>query len=887
MFNNSGFTFSIAILLLLTAIPTAAQTAPDSTPADAPPTLRAVHATDEIAIDGRLNEAVWETAPVATGFIQREPNPGAPATRRTEVRVLYGESAIYVGARMYDDPDSISAQLSRRDELDTDHSDVFAVGFDSYNDNRTAFVFAVNPRGVKRDSRLSEDAGEDDSWDAVWEVRTAVDSLGWTAEFRIPLSQLRYSADETVWGVNFQRVIARLAETSFWAPIPPDSPGIVSEFGTLTGLEALGSPTRLELQPYVVSRLTRAPPESGNPFYSANQFSSSAGLDLQYGLTSNLTLTGTINPDFGQVEADPSEVNLSAFETFFPERRPFFVEGSDIFDYPVSPEFGQDQLFYSRRIGREPQRSVRIPNAYINAPDATTIFGAAKVSGKTADGWSIGFLDALTAEEVTRVSLATGDTTIPVEPLTNYAVARIAKDFRDGLSTVGGVFTATNRRLDEGSGLRFLNSAAYAGGLDGRHRFGGGNYEVSGQILGSHVRGSTEAISRIQRSPVHYFQRPGIDHIEFDSTRTTLSGVSINALLAKIGGGNWRWGMGTSVRSPGFEVNDLGFQRDADLIVGGGFVGYQQFEPGRVFRRWNATANLFSGWTFGGERFTTGSNVNGGFQLRNYWGGHGGINRNYDALSTTRLRGGPAILTPGRTSTFFGFYSDRRKRIGVSLNGGASMEDDTEGYTWRLGPELELRPSSRMEVSLAPSLNRNLDPWQFIAGIQSLDDRPHYVFGRLDQTTVALTTRLSYAFTPDLSLQFYAQPFVSAGEFSEFRAVRDPRAERFDDRLPIFADDLDELFENPETGLFEADSDGDDVRDVTLGNPDFNVKQLRSNAVLRWQYRPGSTLFVVWSQGRTGFAPDGSFDLWGDAGELFGAPGTNTLLVKLSYWFGM
>ncbi|MBI4408091.1 MAG: carbohydrate binding family 9 domain-containing protein, partial [Gemmatimonadetes bacterium] len=457
----------------------------------APRRMMAVRAAAPPVIDARIDEAVWAQAQVASDFTTLEPKPGEAASEQTEVRVLYDDDAIYVAARLFDrTPDSIVARLARRDN--DVYSEWFYVGLDSYNDRRTAFIFAVNPRGVKLDSFMSEDGQrEDGGWDPVWDVAADVDALGWTAEMRIPLSQLRFSAsadqgaEERVWGITFARRIARTQEFAFWSPLLPDAPGVVSQFGYLEGLRGLRAPRRLEALPYSVARVTRAPGEAGNPFYDRTEPYASVGADVKYGLTSDLTLSATVNPDFGQVEADPSVVNLSAYETFFSERRPFFVEGSDIFRFGIEPgDGGSQQLFYSRRIGRAPQRSVELDDGHVDAPEGTTILGAAKVSGKTRGGWSIGVLEALTGAEYARTSDARGRRgSALVEPLTNYAMLRAKKDFRAGESTVGAIVTGTHRKLDDDA-LDFLRSAAYAGGVDFRHRFGRGNYEVRGYMLG-------------------------------------------------------------------------------------------------------------------------------------------------------------------------------------------------------------------------------------------------------------------------------------------------------------------------------------------------------------------------------------------------------------------
>lgn len=835
---------------------------------DSTRTLRATRVAGELRIDGDLADPFWNGASAAGGFVQRQPNSGAPATERTEVRVLYSEEALYVAVRLYDSrPDSIAAPLTRRDARGI-QSDWATVMVDSYNDNRTAFAFGVNPRGVKRDYLIYNDAQEDFSWDAVWEVATRVDSLGWTAEFRIPLSQLRFSPQRTTWGLNLERQIARRDEVSYWAAVPPNAPRLVSSFGDLAGLTGLRSPGRLEVQPYAVARLTRAPGNPKDPFHEANELSSSLGADLKYGITSDLTLTATFNPDFGQVEADPSEVNLSAFESFFEERRPFFAEGTDLFQFGLGRVglFGSEQLFYSRRIGRAPQRGLDV-HGFTDAPEATTILGAAKLSGKTADGWSVGVLDAVTAPERARVFTAGADTTLAIEPLTNYAVARASRDFREGQSAVGAVMTSVHRRVDEGSGLDFLHSAAYAGGLDARHRFGGGDYEVSGWVLGSHVEGSRRALVRTQQSPARFLQRPDLANcalcLRIDTTRTSLTGAGANLQVTKIGG-HVVGGVMATARTPGFEVNDIGFQQIADAasVVAGG--EYNRYEPGPIFRNWRLGTGIFSTWSFGGEQTLSLAEVHGAFQLRNFWSGYADVARLPAVLDPVALRGGPSLRTGGRTVSSVQLSGDPRKSLTWGLGGFLLMEDEAGGRTWSAGPSLRLRPSARAELTFGPTLTRNVTPWQFISR-EDDGGTARFVGGRLEQTTLAVSARLNYAFTPDLSLQFYAQPFVSAGDFSDFREVADPRARSFERRFRDIAAPFD---------------------------PDFNVQQLRSNAVLRWEYRPGSTLFLVWSQGREQVLPEGTFGLGRDFGRLFGfdndfaAPVTNVLLLKVSYWFG-
>jgi len=894
-------TLLLPILASALAVQSAdAQSQRSATPTAANPAARPQAMAVRLAgvapkLDGVLDDAAWAAAQPVSGFVQRAPNPGAPGTLRTEARVLYDDAALYVAVRAYDPhPDSIEAPVGRRD-LSGVSSDWVHVMLDSYNDRRTAFRFSVNAAGVQKDAFHSNDTNEDLGWDAVWESAVKTDSAGWVAEFRIPLSQLRFaSGDSPRWGLQVSREIARRSEIDDWSQVKPDVNGFVSQFGDLGGITGLRSGRRLEVLPYTSARLTRAPDRPGDPFYSTNQTVGGAGADIKYGLTSNLTLTATINPDFGQVEADPSQVNLSAFETFFSERRPFFTEGSDIFrisaNFPYfvrSGGFGNDQPFYSRRLGRPPQASDP-DNLYADRPGATTILGAAKLSGKTPGGWSVGVLNALTAREQTTYVDDAGQTrAATVEPLTNYFVGRTIKDFRGGQSAIGAIVTTTLRDLDGGDPrLALLTDRAVVAGVDGRSRFGGGNYELRAAVLGSNVHGGTSAISRIQLSPGHYFQRPDANDVEFDPTRTSLSGWLADVKVEKTGGGHMRGGVYAHARSPGLEMNDLGYQRSTDWFLQGMWIGYNHFEPQGSFRRWNANFNAWNGMNFAGEHLTTGINVNGSWTLKNNWGGWWGSDTEFPALRTDILRGGPAFIGPAYTHYNAGVESDSRKRVSGDVWMDGYNEWSTVGKSWTLGTDLSLRAGARLRLAAGPALTWGRDPWIFVAGPSDADGDRHYVFADIRQHTVSLTTRLAYAFTPTLSLDFYAQPFVAAGEYGGLKEVTDPRAKEFDDRFSHFGGALS----LNQDGVYEVDRDGDGTPEFTFGRPDFNYKALRSNLVLRWEYRPGSALYVVWSQDRQNFEPDGRFRMSRDFGRLFDggrSPSTNVLLIKFNYWLNL
>jgi hypothetical protein len=847
---------------------------------DSARTIRAEPVQSEIRLDGVLDEDAWRTAAVASDFVQQAPVPGGASSQSTEVRVLYSSDALYVGFRLFDsEPDAIAAQLARRDASGI-YSDWAQILIDSYGDNRTAFSFSVNPRGVKRDMFHFADTNSDPSWDAVWDVGTRIDSLGWTAEFRIPFTQLRFDPTRTVWGINFAREIARGEEVAYWSAIPPDAAGFVSRFGKLEGLLGLRPARRLEVLPYAVARVVQAPVDAADPFRDRREASTAIGADVKYGLTSDFTLTATFNPDFGQVDADPAEVNLTAFETFLSERRPFFLEGTDIFSFGID---GGGQLFYSRRIGRAPTGFLPAGTRFADVPESTTILGAAKLSGKTSSGWSLGVLNAVTAEEHAPFISADGTRDrVVIEPLTNYAVARVIRDLRAGRTTLGAIATATHRQI-ESDNLEHLPHTAYSAGVDALHRFGGGNYQLRAHLLGSNVDGSTAALSRIQRASARYFQRPDADHLTFDPTRTTLGGWDARLHLNKIGGA-WQWGLQTDVRSGGFEINDLGFLGTADRAVGRAYLGYSDFRPGPTFRRWGLFTNNSAGWTLDGEPVQRSLNANGFFQLRNFWGGGFELTQYLPAFSTTALRGGPALSTAGSVQAFLQLYTDRRKPVSSTLALSATGSGETDTWSYYVSPRIDARPSPRLNLSLTPSYYRFSTRAQYVAQ-RVVGETPQYFFARLDQATASLTVRLGYTLTPDLSLQFYAEPFIGAGAYDEFLLVNDPRARRFADRFSTIP--ASNIAYDEATGTYAFDLSGDGEPDASFGRPDFNSRQFRSNAVLRWEYRPGSTLFVVWSQGRSAFAADGRFRPGPDVADLFSGPSSNVLMLKLNYWIGL
>jgi hypothetical protein len=828
-------------------------------------------------IDGKLDEPVWSEASPASDFTQRWPEGGAPSTQRTEVRVAFDDDALYVAMRMFDDdPAGIVAHVGRRNQmLDSDWARVL---IDSSNDRRTAFEFAVTPAGSRRDVFHFDDTRSTVDWNAVWEVATQIDSLGWTAEFRIPLSQLRYAGGRTgerVWGINFVRFITRTWEQAWWAPTPPDVDRTVSLFGELRGLEELPSPRRVEILPYLATDLTRSPHHSANPLRSPTELGGSVGLDVRYGLTPDLTLSGTINPDFGQVEADPAVVNLTALEVFFPEQRPFFLEGADIFDFRLMGADGPpERLFHSRRIGRAPQRSIDVPGGWVDSPSNVPILGATKLSGQFGGAWSAGVQSALTGGARARIIEPGGRVAREVvEPPAHYGVGRVARNVDGGRGNVGGILTGSHRRISDPA-HGFVHDAAYAVGMDGSLRFADDRFRARGWVAGSRVEGTPEALERTQRSPVRYLHRPDADHLTFDPTRTSMEGLAGEGGLEKLTG-TWTGRLLGGARGAGFEINDLGFQQFSDLRYGMAALAYNRYAPGDRFRDWSVTSGATEWQTFGGERLQRSAHVRMDGTLTSFWGGSLQVEHGAPRLGVRELRGGPAIRLPASTEARVNVRSDMRRPVVGRMGAAYRAEHGWEGRRITLQPGLDLRPTTRTRLLLSPRVEWNVNPAQYVATERS-GPEPRYLHGRLRQTTVDLTTRLGHAFSPDLSLDVYLQPFVSAGSYDRFNRVVTPRASDPDDRFhPV------PIERTGDGGLLLA---SDQAGAFAFRDPEFKVRRLNVNSVLRWEFLPGSTLYAVWAREDSIPGEDPSLRLRSDLSKLFGGRGTSVFMLKASYW---
>jgi len=898
------------------AAPAAAQEAEEpSSPDSAVPTIRASRLEGALNLDGILDEEAWLRAVPATVFTQLDPFEGESASEETQVYILYDDEALYVGA-ILSDGNPVSTRLGRRDGFLMD-TDWLTISLDSYNDHRTGFKFEINPSGVRGDEALSagQDRHGDSSWDPVWEAATDVNESGWTAELRIPLSQLRFgNAREQEWGIQITRDIARNREKQLFSFTPKDEAGGIARYGHLEGIRDLQRPRGLELLPYIQSRAEFVPIDQDgdvgfeNPYRDGSDFFYGAGFDLKYGLSSNLTLTATINPDFGQVEVDPAVVNLTAFETRFQEKRPFFVEGAGIFSFGQSGGGGgpggggmggmggmfgggrggggSTQLLYSRRIGDSPPGDVPSGAVYEDVPDATTILGATKLTGQTADGWSIGLMDAVTGRERAEFTdeLGLGEEA-EVSPLTNFLVARVRKDFRDGQSAVGAIGTAVNRELSDAALASELRSSAYSGGADFFHEWANRTWSLSGQLAGSRIAGEEEVISDAQTSSARYYQRPDAHHIELDPNATSLTGYTGAMELRRQAGLHWRGGLEFSFTSPGFEVNDLGFQRDADRRNAEIQLEYQENRPGEIFRRWELSAEPQTSWNFNGDRLDTNLSLRSNLTFLNYWSSRFSYERTFESMDDRLTRGGPLAQKPSGHQVSLNQTTDFSKPYSAFANVRYEWDEaggDQTSYMLHLG----IKTSSTWELSLGPRLSFNNSVAQYVDEKEDPEAtatyNSRYVFADLEQTTLSMDFRLNMTFTPDLTLELYAQPFIASGDYGTLKELAAPGT--FD--FIRYGIDAGELYVD-EDGDSTVDPDGEGpAESFTIYNRDFNRVSLRGTGVLRWEWRPGSTLFFVWQQSRSSYEDYGDFDLSRDAEALFEGDAHTIFMVKATYWFG-
>ena len=840
-------------------------------------------------IDGLLNDSCWNKVEWSGDFIQTQPSENKPPSQQTKFKILYDDNNLYVFIRALDtEPEKISRLISRRDNFD---GDMVEINIDSYYDQQTAFSFTAMASGAKGDEAVTQDGNNwDDSWNPIWYLKTSIDDKGWCAEMKIPFSQLRFGTKaEHIWGIQLMRHIFRLEERSTWQFIPKGSPGMVHLFGELHGINGIKPKRQIELLPYTVARTERFEKEENNPFLDGKKSAISAGLDGKAAITNDLTLDFSINPDFGQVEADPSEVNLSAFESYFSERRPFFVEGKNIYQFEPSSSIvihnmGADNLFYSRRIGRYPHNSPSLSDGeYADMPESTTILGAMKLSGKTKDGLSIGVLESVTANENAVIDNAGTRRKESVEPLTNYFVGRLQKDFDKGKTVLGGIMTAVNRDITNPA-LNYLPTAAYTGGIDFSHNWKERIWYVTANAEFSYVKGKEEAILNAQQSSARYFQRPDANYVSVDSSRTSLAGYGGTFKFGRSSKKKLQFETSFTVRSPGLEFNDIGYMRHSDVIHHGTWVAYYLRDPFSIFNNFYLNTNYWMYWDFSGKRLSAFTNVNFNSQFKNRWRINGNFTLIGENTSTSLLRGGPSFIMPGGKEMNLNISSDQSKKISFYTGVYQGFGDVNSYRNQEFWMGLNIKPTNALSISISPDYSINNSELQYVSTTQ-MANAPRYIFASLDQKTVSFTFRLNYTFTPELSLEYYGQPFVSAGKYTDLKRTTNPNADNFNGRYHIFSGN--EISLNATENTYSIDENRDGNSDYSFDKPDFNFRQFRSNLVIRWEYLPGSTLFLVWSQGKTGSTSDGSFSYGRDIKDLFGVQPHDVFLIKLSYWFSL
>ncbi|MEW5843848.1 MAG: DUF5916 domain-containing protein [Bacteroidota bacterium] len=845
-----------------------------------------------IALDGKLTESIWKN-PAVKEFVQRDPNEGAPATEPTEVWVAYDESNLYVAARLHDShPNLIDASLARRDSRI--NSDWFTLYIDPYNDKKTGYYFAVNAGGTQSDGVLYNDSWDDDSWDGVWEAKTAIDSDGWVVEMKIPFSQLRFnSSKEMTWGVNFERNIKRNKEADYLIMVPKKESGFVSRFALLEGLNGIQPKQRLEVLPYIVQKAQYLVHDANDPFYKSNQYKTTIGADVKIGLGSNLTLDATFNPDFGQVEVDPAVINLSAFESYFDEKRPFFVEGNNIFMFGIGGannnwgfNFGLPELFYTRRIGKAPHGSVASAD-YVDYPSVTNILGAAKLTGKIDETITIGAMSAVTERTFATLFNNGIKTAQQVEPLTHYGVFRAKKEINGGNQGLGLMFTTVNRDLSDANLSSLLAHNAYTFGFDGwtfldkKHE-----YVITGAFVGSYVNGKNNFLTKLQEEPRRYFQRPDAHFAKLDSNRTSLAGYYGRIMLNKQNG-NFYVYSALGIASPGLEYNDLGFQWMADRINGHLVLGYRWFDPDSTFRRKYIYVSHARSYNFDGNLISNFVWWRVGADFMNYWGIQFVGNYSFKSYSFTATRGGPLVVNSPQYEVSLSTNSDSRQKVILQAN-AVYAKDEIGGVGVGGEVDIEWRPNSQIDFSIGPSFQYNHDTRQWVGNffdptaVNTYNNR--YVFATINQKNLAANIRLNWTFTPTLSLQLFMQPFFAVGSYNDFKELARPATSD----VNLYGADGSTISYDQNSNAYNVDPDGKGPAPVfQISNPDFNYKSLRGTAVLRWEVLPGSIFYFVWSHNQANFDNPGDFNLGRDFKNLWRTDGDNVFLVKFSYWFNM
>jgi hypothetical protein len=819
-------------------------------------------------VDGKLNDICWSRDGEWQGdFIQQNPNQAKAPSQQTQVKILYDSDNLYIALKCHDnEPKKISPLMGRRDDYTT--GDVAGVALDTYFDKQTAFEFNVTAAGQKIDLMHLGAYQWDTNWDAVWEGKVAMEDSMWTIEMKIPFSQLRFSNQrEQVWGMHIWRWIDRLDEEDQWKLIPIDAPAMVYIFGELRGIKDIPKKHHFEIMPFVAARYLKSGSQADRFGY---------GVDGKAALSSNFTLDYTVLPDFGQVEADPSVLELSTYEVFYDEKRPFFLEGNAILDYSS----GNDLLFYSRRIGHSPSYTpVNIPDgASVNMPSGTSILNALKVTGKNKKGFSMGIINSLTSRE--NAEITTGDQVdkVTIEPFTDYFIGRVRQDFNKGNSYIGGMATSVIRSIKD-QNLQFLPDRALVGGVDIMHTWNKRMYFIDFKSFYSNIHGSEEAITRLQTSARHLYQREDANHLTPDLLSTDMSGWGGQIKGGKQSG-KFRASGTLSWRSPGVDLNDVGYLRDADLITQRLDFRYQVNKPVSILRNYYFTLSQRLDWTFGGENTNNIMNLHGFFKFKNLWDVHLDFVRNYDRLDTRQLRGGPALrIDPYFISEIF-FQTNSNKKVFLGAGADKKWVDRNVAGSIDYTLYLQWKISNRFTLTSRTNYEVLTDNNQYIA-TKSYSGMNRFIVGKIDRKTLYTTLRAEYFISPEFSLQFYGSPYASIGKFRDIFRVTDPYAHQPVNRYSM----LKTL--TISDGRYYLDENSDSKSDYYIWNPDFNFQEFRSNFVLRWEYKAGSTAYLVWSHNRSSYENQYNNDILDSFAGIAGLSPHNVFMLKLSYWLSL
>ncbi len=856
--------------------------------------IKAIRISEKIRIDGILDENIYKS-PAFSKLIQADPTQGEPVSEHTEIWVGYDDEALYITAKCHDkSPDSIDVRLGRRDNsYSTDEFDIY---LDSYNDKRNGFIFCITAAGTQHDGTISNDDQNylDYTWDAVWDAETKVDSDGWTVEARIPFSQIRFNPSESLkMGINFERDIYRKNERSLAAIQPRNQNGFVSKFPVLVGIENIKLSSRIEVLPYINSKAEFTKHLPGDPFNDGSKYSPGAGVDIKYGLSSNLIFDGTINPDFGQVEVDPAVVNLTDVETYFNERRPFFTEGANVFQFANRGgtsfwnfNWSNPTLFYSRRIGRNPQGKIPMSD-YSDIPVGTHILGAGKVTGKIFDNWNFATIHAFTKREFAQIQTDREKSEVEIEPLTYYSVLRTQRDFNEGRQGIGILSTFTKRLFKDKVLKNQINGSSLVVGLDGWTALDENkSYIFTGAGAFSYVKGNEKRMIALQRNSTHYFQRPDATHLSVDSSINSLSGYFGRFTLQKLRG-EMKLNMALGFVSPGFEVNDLGFQTRSDVINYHIGSGYKWSDPTEYYRNMTFLVTWASSYDFEGNplsRFLWG---NYNITFTNYY--------NFDfsgalylpSISNRLTRGGPLVKNPGNYEYNFNLQTDQRRPVILYANAGGFEGTESDYY---MSIQIAVRPSATFNFIIGPEFDRNIVDRQWVTSYKDVTAintyGRRYVFAKMDQKVFSANIRLNWILTPQLSLQVYLQPLITSGNYYEFKELLRPKTSDY----MIYGNDGSTInkIDNNGSQYYQLDPDGNGQSvGATIYNPDFNYCSLRGNAVLRWEYLPGSTLYFVWTQSREQVEENGSFNPGHSFDRLLDVKPDNIFMIKFNYWLNL